>query len=146
MSSFNEEDRDLLAGAMRSLAYRIAVKQGETPDYASVSRVDYDNVDFSMHYYCTCERSSCPWCRDCDCPLDELDENADDCSNEQCNLTPLANFIHKPTGMTLSWYKHPGRGMSGYIPDGVDIFAVFAACAQSIENQPVRKASDIYSD
>lgn len=49
--------------------------------------VDYENDTFMMHQFCWCEEDTCKWCG----------------KNEP-------NFIFKPTGYKLWWYKYIGRG------------------------------------
>lgn len=50
---------------------------------------DFENDVFKMHYYCWCESEDCPWCGETNAP----------------------NFLHKPSGSIIHWYKYIGRGM-----------------------------------
>ena len=50
---------------------------------------DFENDTFLLHAYCWCEEGSCRWCGEEYAP----------------------NFLHKPTGTTVHWYKYIGRGM-----------------------------------
>jgi len=54
--------------------------------YGSVVEHEY----FSMHPFCWCDGSECPWCREVD---------------------PQPNFHYKPLDIKVSWYKYIGRGM-----------------------------------
>jgi hypothetical protein len=57
----------------------------------------YENETFMMHPFCWCDSDECPWCGD-----------------EQ-----RANFIFKPTGAMVGWYKYIGRDneISGSLPE-----------------------------
>ncbi|QED12212.1 hypothetical protein SEA_YEET_59 [Mycobacterium phage Yeet] len=99
---------------------------------------DYENDVFMMHPFCWCERMDCPWCLDCECPdgvyqyfvdgqavnsetyyeanprarsyriVEEL--QCDGCVKRR--TTGFApNFLYKPTGGEVHWYKYIGRGM-----------------------------------
>lgn len=50
--------------------------------------VDYENDIFMMHPFCWCENETCRWCGEEDAP----------------------NFLYKPTGGKVWWYKWIGRG------------------------------------
>ena len=54
--------------------------------------VEYENNTFMMHPFCWCERNDCAWC--------EPDKDG--------NVAP--NFLFKPTGYKVWWYKWIGRG------------------------------------
>ena len=49
--------------------------------------VDYENDTFMMHPYCWCEQDDCKWCN---------------------RKSP--NFLYRPTGGKVWWYKWIGRG------------------------------------
>lgn len=57
--------------------------------------VDYENDTFMMHRFCWCEQDDCKWCS---------------------GYAP--NFLYKPTGAKIWWYKWIGRGeeMKGKLP------------------------------
>lgn len=50
---------------------------------------DFENDVFMMRRFCWCEKEDCPWC-----------------GEEQ-----RPNFVHKPSGSTVKWYKWIGRSM-----------------------------------
>lgn len=50
--------------------------------------VDYENDVFMMHPYCWCDQENCRWCGEERAP----------------------NFLYKPTGGKVWWYKWIGRG------------------------------------
>ena len=47
---------------------------------------DFENETFMVHRYCWCEEDDCPWC------------NAE-----------KPNFLYKPLGFEIMWYKYPLR-------------------------------------
>ena len=77
--------------------------------------VDYENDTFMMHPYCWCEQDDCKWCG--------LGE---------------PNFIYKPTGYKLWWYKYIGRGeeSEGELPNNW-----LGVCKKSVKS-PTPKAED----
>ena len=73
----------------------------------------FENDVFMMHPYCWCERAECPWCRSCECDVDENTfEVTKECANCIDKLKEEPNFRHKATGFEVSWYKYIGRGMN----------------------------------
>lgn len=70
--------------------------------------VDYENDTFMMHSFCWCEQDDCGWC------------NA---------VKP--NFLFKPTGCKVFWYKYIGRSMEkrGRLPKNW-----LEVCKKSIKN------------
>jgi hypothetical protein len=50
----------------------------------------YDSPLWTMRPFCWCEKDDCPWCRQED---------------------PAPNFLHRPSGMKVWWYKYIGRDM-----------------------------------
>lgn len=60
----------------------------------------FENDVFRMHPYCWCDRDDCEYCSG-DAP----------------------NFLHKPTGASVSWYKYIGRGMEASEADWRQVFA-----------------------
>ena len=73
----------------------------------------YDSPVFSMHPYCWCEKDKCQWCSG-DAP----------------------NFLHKPTGFSVIWYKYIGRGMEIKNPNDADFVKILAECVKSINEGP----------
>lgn len=119
----------------------------------------FENDTFQMHPYCWCEKDDCPWCWGCTCPdyayiyevrgervewqewLDEYSRTGN--AERECRKDPTLscdycrgeresapNFLHKPSGSRVSWYKYIGRGME------VDLRAewrtVLADCVASL--------------
>lgn len=99
-----------------------------------------DNDVFMMHPFCWCEKSDCPWCAPCECgddagrhfvgdrevTVDEFYDNGGhsqqgarfervpekECANCRRGDERFApNFLHKPSGTWVRWYKYIGRGM-----------------------------------
>jgi len=59
-----------------------------------------------------------------------------DCRETCAAITP--NFTHKPTGLSLEWYKHMGRGLkvtNAVTPKRWD-FIVLECLAEAIEARP----------
>lgn len=86
---------------------------------------NFENEVFTMHRYCWCERGDCPWCRSCDC--DGAEECTPECSS---NIPEAPNFLHKPSGATVHWYKYIGRGME---VSEADWAAIFTECFASLD-------------
>jgi len=70
----------------------------------------YENDTFSMHRYCWCDREDCPWCGEQNAP----------------------NFLHKPSGYSVWWYKWIGRGMT-MKGECDDLRAALMECRQSMQ-------------
>lgn len=72
---------------------------------------------FLMHPFCWCEREdACPWCSG-----------------------QAPNFLHKPSGLGVSWHKYIGRGMDFDLekPDQSllnldEVIAIMAECTASL--------------
>lgn len=84
-------DDDALDTALRV----IGVAFGSRDEWAAKYGTDLENDVFMMHRYCWCDLETCGWCSG-DNP----------------------NFLFKPTGFTVHWYKYIGRGVkaSGNLP------------------------------
>lgn len=80
-----------------------------------------------MHPFCWCEGADCPWCRACTCLAGEPD--CDNCVNPPAPEDYAPNFLFKPTGGSVRWYKYIGRGMriDGEIPH-----TFVATCLESL--------------
>lgn len=101
----------------------------------------FENDVFMMHPFCWCERADCPWCRGCECVVEDLGEHIADwsarwhtvsvCVNcapgEEPNREP--NFRHKPSGTEATWYKYIGRSMEVDIQG--DWREIFRECMES---------------
>jgi hypothetical protein len=75
---------DMIDTAMRVIGVGFA----QPDEWASKYGTDYENDVFMMHRFCWCEREECGWC-----------------SGDK------PNFLFKPTGFSVTWYKYIGRGM-----------------------------------
>jgi hypothetical protein len=120
---------------------------------------DFENETFMMHPYCWCEREDCPWCWGCICSDDadiyevrgervEFDEwaaeydrtgNRDRSYRKDPNLAcdycrgereSAPNFLHKPSGSRIAWYKYIGRDME--VELNADWRAILADCVESL--------------
>ena len=93
--------------------------------------VNYDTDVFYMSYGCGCEKEDCP-----KCDVGNLDMSIDlnvKIKNIADNLfeTSYPNFVHKPSGFCVWWYKHLGRGMLTSC-DVVDLFPILSDCLNDI--------------
>lgn len=120
----------------------------------------FENDVFSMHPYCWCERDDCPWCWGCTCPEEatvhlvegrEVSWDAwvnaylpgepgsrrtwrkiaelecDYCRGERVSAP---NFLHKPSGTAVHWYKYIGRGME--VDLRADWRSILRECVESV--------------
>lgn len=97
----------------------------------------FENDTFMMHPFCWCDRDDCPWCLGCTCPdgatryfLFDVETDAESFYSNggytagrtepvpelQCDycagrVERAPNFLHKPSGTRVEWYKYIGRGM-----------------------------------
>lgn len=123
----------------------------------------FENSTFQMTPYCWCTRGDCPWCVGCTCPegavryyladAPEVPVKADVFFNaggyrtgtsepvpeKQCDycagrIEPAPNFVHKPSGSKVSWYKWIGRGME--LDLAADWGTLFAECLASLDTDP----------
>lgn len=79
--------------------------------------VNYENDTFVMRKQ---------WWGDCTCGADDKNEP----HKPECAVV-LPNFVHKPTGFTVEWYKYIGRGME-IDANGADFLGVINDCLASI--------------
>ena len=111
----------------------------------------FENDTFMMHPFCWCEQDDCEWCRGCTCPegayeyrvegikvhefsqwLEAYDKGLsreiihhDHLKCDYCKglVGHAPNFLHKPSGTKVRWYKYIGRGMEvNLLGDWLDIF------------------------
>ena len=117
--------------------------------------VPFENDVFQMHPFCWCDREDCDWCLGCMCPDSAYTHylaDGTECDAEtfyahggystgRCEHRPecdyctgkrkrAANFLHKPSGSRVEWYKYIGRGME--IELHADWRSVFADCVASL--------------
>jgi len=120
----------------------------------------FENDTFMMHPYCWCEQDDCAWCAGCTCPeaayrhfladgtevsgeafydaggfrhdgarVDKVSELA--CTYCRGERERSPNFLHKPTGTRVEWYKYIGRGMEVDLRG--DWLWIFADCIRSLD-------------
>lgn len=111
----------------------------------------FENDIFMMHPFCWCEQDDCEWCRGCTCPEGAYEYRVEgikvhefsqwleaydkDLKRETVHHEHLKcdyckglvghapNFLHKPSGTKVRWYKYIGRGMEvSLLDDWLDIF------------------------
>lgn len=71
---------------------------------------DFENDTFMVHRYCWCGQETCPFCN-CEKP----------------------NFLYKPTGFELSWYKYPLRdSYASEEPNLVKFREIIDKCIESV--------------
>lgn len=117
----------------------------------------FENDVFMMHPFCWCEGPDCPWCLSCVCGEDATryfladgsEVRADtffdaggyrtgksvrvlenECRNHREGTEPAPNFLHKPTGTQVRWYKYIGRGMEVGLK--ADWRGIFDECVASV--------------
>lgn len=118
----------------------------------------FENDTFMMHPFCWCEQDDCEWCRGCTCPegayeyrvegikvhefsqwLEAYDKGLsretvhhDHLKCDYCKglVGHAPNFLHKPSGTKVRWYKYIGRGMEVNLLG--DWLAIFNDCLNSI--------------
>lgn len=67
----------------------------------------YENDTFMMHPFCWCEKDDCGWCAG----IGAIPQLLRDISNTKYNESErLPNFLYKPSGFKMWWYKYIGRG------------------------------------
>lgn len=156
---FPAVDDDVISQALRVLTQRL-VEAGHDASGGMLGGeygygAWYENDVFMMHPFCWCERGDCEWCRVCECGEDAVIYRVDgkvadfrtwmdadysrattdpvpenQCDNCREGREAAPNFLFKPTGATVHWYKYIGRSMEvdGDFPN--DFLQV---CVDSIE-------------
>ena len=78
---------------------------------------DYVNDVFEMRSYCWCDAT---W-----------EENPDHPHAHGCP----PNFVYKPTGLVITWYKHANRGITSNkkYPGARTWFEIIKHCVESVE-------------
>jgi hypothetical protein len=77
---------DLFVELIRQLSLKTGKSGGNGLGGENGYGVDFENDVFMMHPYCWCESYDCPWCAE-----------------------HRENFLYKPTGFKMHWYKYIGR-------------------------------------
>jgi hypothetical protein len=107
--------------------------------------VDFENDVFMMHHYCWCMKSDCPWCLDCFCKVEEINEEYEtvqECDNCKNPKESLPNFWYKPTDVKIHWYKWIGRSMEyNKKPQQKTWNKIFTHCVASLEGEPYESQS-----
>ena len=85
-----ERSEDSISESLRELTRQICLKTDDDGSGGLGGQYgygcNYENNIFMMHRECWCEKDNCPWCNE---------ENP--------------NFLYKPTGASIRWYKYIGR-------------------------------------
>jgi hypothetical protein len=85
----------------------------------SIYGTNFENESFEMHPYCWCDEETCKQCG----------------TGEQCN------FVHKPSGLAVRWYKYAFR--DSYMSKSVDragFREIVAECVASLEPNKQQRA------
>ena len=88
---------------------------------------NYENDVFMIHRYCWCEKDECPWCGGDAGPMSAHSLYWSD------GNTTAPNFLHKPSGSRVWWYKYIGRGMEVELKQ--EWPAILADCLKSLESK-----------
>lgn len=117
----------------------------------------YENDTFMMHPFCWCDQDDCEWCMGCTCPEEAYEYRVEGIAVDidswvaayqkkkdivrheefQCDyckglIGRAPNFLHKPSGTRVRWYKYIGRGMEvELLWDWVDIMN---ECLESLKS------------
>lgn len=96
------------------------------------------DTQFKKRAEALCKEHGIPWKEGwgsavhCDCGFDQLWKAwvRNNWHSEDCP-TARPNFLHKPSGATVNWYKYIGRGMEVQAPAGFDWRACIQECIAS---------------
>jgi len=105
----------------------------DTYDNFENSCVNFENDTFKIVPYwwgdCTCGADEYNFTRPEDAKREEYKQHCDDC------MLIVPNFLYKPTGFEIRWYKYPMRDsyMNYDITDD-EMRGIFRECAKSLEN------------
>jgi hypothetical protein len=80
-----ESAHDLLEAGLRAIA---EAASSDKDGWAEKYGANYENETFTMCTFCWCDGDNCPSCSGA-----------------------VPNFLYKPTGFTVTWYKYIGRSM-----------------------------------
>lgn len=108
-----ERSEDPVSDSLRLLTKAIEGVTGEAEGYGLGGKhgygANYENETFMMHRYCWCEGEDCPWCGEKNAP----------------------NFLHKPSGSNVHWYKWIGR--SNEVELNGDWATIISECINSLK-------------
>ena len=122
-NDWHQYDADWATDGLVMIAQVIAELRGEDPNggwttlTSNSGGEDFVNDTFEMRSYCWCDSA---W-----------DENEDHPHAKGCP----PNFLYKPTGMIVTWYKHANRGITSNkkYPGARTWFEIVNNCVRSIE-------------
>ena len=97
---------------IESLLRMIAVKHGDERDWPEKYGAEFENEYFKMHPFCWCEKEDCIYCGEAYEP----------------------NFIHKPSGLKIWWYKYIGRSMEANMEITIDFLKSIEEDAKKCQN------------
>jgi len=105
------EDMTAFSGIFSILLYEAGLDDYGHPD-GDGPHVS-ENDTFEIHPYCWCDREGCP----------------------QCDTGEQPNFLYKPTGFEIQWYKYPMR--DAYMNQRVsrrEFMDIVNKCVESLHN------------
>ena len=104
-------NKDIVSQMLTVLTYAISEKHPSGDGEVTIFGYgcDFENDEFSMSPYCWCEKDDCPLCN---------------------GGSP--NFLHKPSGASVTWYKYLGRGMI-ILDGGISWAEVLKRCLLSLD-------------
>ena len=114
--SVEEYDAEWATMGLEEIADVIAVKRGLTDDLDRLTSNSggerFENETFSMSSYCWCSGGA---------------------MGHEANCPP--NFIYKPTGLAVTWYKHARRGIRANVEEvkAREWLNIVDACIASIK-------------
>lgn len=105
-----ESANDLLEAGLRAIA-EAAPREGDA--WAEKYGTNYENETFKMSRFCWCQKDDCPSC-----------------------TGDVPNFLYKPTGFSVDWYKYIGRSMEiSEELDAKQITVIILDCLTSIAGE-----------
>lgn len=134
--AFGPSDDDApLEAALRRIAVAAAKVNGDD-GWVEKYGTDFENDVFMMHSFCWCEKIDCPWCNG------ELPEGHtvrkfrypenEPFDDDWCSAP---NFVFKPSGLKVWWYKYIGRDMETNRPvTDEEVKEVERACIASLNS------------
>ena len=87
-------DDNILVNLIEASIRAIAHECGPTDEWPEKYGTDFENETFRMHPYCWCEGDICSYC-----------------NNQTNEGRQSPNFLYKPSGLSVWWYKYIGRSM-----------------------------------
>lgn len=83
----------------------------------------FENAVFEMHPYCWCDKDDCPQCG---------------------QIETQANFLHKPTGLAVRWYKYAFRATETNckVIRPAELRKIVQECIDSLDGVVVNRATN----